>query len=285
MTRDYAIILDAQRFTCFYRQHDDWLNEPLKGEAFLECATSQQLTQACTELADRLAYASVGQLFILYHSDVQVWLPDVITTFSRQPFSIMPLQPWLTRARAMAPGNADSALYERHLLPLLCRQLNSVESAVKTLQREEASDDRLLLARQLEQEQKENLALLAELEASRQAHNEAATAWKQERAQLEGHLSSVSDLDQAAIAQFMPLFFAHFWQKVSPADMAMLLGSLTLPDVRSPWPEPDKSALAIKRRDFNQLRHRHQQQIKSLARKFIDVGYLSVRPDAEHLLD
>lgn len=279
MTSDYAIIVNAGRFACFRRQQAGWISETLKGEDFLPCATSAQLTQACAELTGRLAYHPAAQLFILYQQDLLPGLADVIHAFADQPVTLLPLQPWLERARSRDPGTPDSALYARYLLPSVS------ELFTQGPHRDAASDDLTQLAQQFAQEQKENLALQAELEACQQRHNAQADAWKQERAQYEASMSHVGELDQAAIAQFMPLFFAHFWQKVSPTDMAMLLGSLTVPEVRSPWPEPDRSALAIKRRDFHQLRHRHQQQIKAMARKFIDVGYLSVRPDAEPLLD
>lgn len=281
----YAIILDQQRFSCFYHTPQGWEVYPLKGEESLECAQPAQLAEALRELNEHLVWSPAEQIVVLYQAPYQPWLPPLLDAVANSPVMVLPLAPWLASAAACDPLSKTPELFCRHLLPLLWKQLVEHDAPVKSHQLEAASRTQETLVQQLQQEQQENLALQEALKTCQQSLQQQQANWNKERAHYEANLLRTDDLTDAAIAQFMPLFFAHFWQKVSPSDMAMLLGSLTLPAISSPWPEPNKSALAIKKRSFQQSPFRHQQQIKAMARKFVEVGYLTVRPEMEPLLE
>ncbi|NBC99191.1 hypothetical protein GV764_09195 [Atlantibacter hermannii] len=281
----YAIILDQQRFSCFYHTPQGWEVYPLKGEESLECAQPAQLAEALRELNEHLVWSPAEQIVVLYQAPYQPWLPPLLDAVANSPVMVLPLAPWLACAAACDPLSKTPELFCRHLLPLLWKQLVEHDAPVKSHQLEAASRTQETLVQQLQQEQQENLALQEALKTCQQSLQQQQANWNKERAHYEANLLRTDDLTDAAIAQFMPLFFAHFWQKVSPSDMAMLLGSLTLPAISSPWPEPNKSALAIKKRSFQQSPFRHQQQIKAMARKFVEVGYLTVRPEMEPLLE
>ncbi|MEX5412396.1 hypothetical protein [Atlantibacter hermannii] len=281
----YAIILDQQRFSCFYHAPQGWEVYPLKGEESLECAQPAQLAEALRELNEHLVWSPAEQIVVLYQAPYQPWLPPLLDAVANSPVMVLPLAPWLASAAACDPLSKTPELFCRHLLPLLWKQLVEHDAPVKSHQLEAASRTQETLVQQLQQEQQENLALQEALKTCQQSLQQQQANWNKERAHYEANLLRTDDLTDAAIAQFMPLFFAHFWQKVSPSDMAMLLGSLTLPAISSPWPEPNKSALAIKKRSFQQSPFRHQQQIKAMARKFVEVGYLTVRPEMEPLLE
>lgn len=283
--KHYAIFLDQQRFSCFYLAQEGWEAYRLKGEESLECAQPDQLAEALSELTGHLEWKSPEQIVVLYQAAYQPWLPQLLDAVANIPVMVLPLAPWLASAAACDPLSKTPELICRHLLPLLWKQLVNHDATVKSHQLESASQTQEALIQQLQQEQQENLALQDALKTCQQSLQQQQASWNKERAHYEANLLRIDDLDDAAIAQFMPLFFAHFWQKVSPSDMAMLLGSLTLPGISSPWPEPNKSALAMKKRSFQQSQFRHQQQIKAMARKFVEVGYLTVRPEMEPLLE
>ncbi|MDF2783954.1 MAG: Uncharacterized protein K0S95_489 [Pantoea eucrina] len=281
----YAIFLDQQRFSCFYHVQAGWEVYPLKGEESLECAQQDQLAEALSELIGRLEWCQPEQIMVIYQAAYQPWLPQLLDAIANIPVMVLPLAPWLAIAAACDPFSKAPELICRHLLPMLWKQLVNHEALVKSHQLESASRTQEALMQQLQQEQQENLALQDALNTCQHSLQQQLSSWNKERAHYEANLLRTDDLDDAAIAQFMPLFFGHFWQKVSPNDMAMLLGSLTLPDISSPWPEPNRSALAIKKRSFQQSPFRHQQQIKAMVRKFVEVGYMTVRPEMELLLE
>ncbi len=281
----YAIFLEQQRFSCFCRTPDGWAVYPLKGEESLDCAQPAQLADALGELTERLEWSPAEQIVVLYQPQYQPWLPQLLDAVANIPVMVLPLGPWLASAAACAPLSKAPEQICHHLLPLLWKQLMNHDGSVKSHQLEAASRTQEALVQQLQQEQQENLALKEALKTCQQNLEQQQASWNKARAHYEANLLHADELDEAAIAQFMPLFFAHFWQKVSPSDMAMLLGSLTLPGISSPWPEPNKSALAIKKRSFQQSPFRHRQQIKAMARKFVEVGYLTVRPEMEPLLE
>lgn len=281
----YAIFLNLQRFSCFQHTQENWEIFPLKGEENLECAQPDQLAEALSELTAHLEWYQPEQIVVLYQAEYQPWLPQLLDAVANFPVMVLPLAPWLASAAACDPLSKLPELICRHLLPLLWKQVVNHDAPVKSHQLEAASRTQEALMQQLQQEQQENLALQDALKTCQQSLQQQQSNWNKERARYEANLLRSDDLDAAAIAQFMPLFFAHFWQKVSPSDMAMLLGSLTLPCISSPWPEPSKTLLAMKKRSFQQSQFRHQQQIKAMARKFIEVGYLTVRPEMEPLLE
>ncbi|WP_439212769.1 hypothetical protein [Duffyella gerundensis] len=285
MMSHYAIFLDQQRFSCFYHAQAGWEVYPLKGEVSLECAQPDQLTEALSELTERLEWCQPEQIVVLYQAAYRPWLPQLLDAIANTSVMVLPLAPWLASVAACDSLSKTPELIYRHLLPLLWKQLVDHDAPVESHQLESASRTQAALMQQLQQEQQENLALQDALNTCQQSLQQQLSSWNKERAHYEANLLRTDDLDDAAIAQFMPLFFAHFWQKVSPNDMAMLLGNLTLPNISSPWPEPNRSALAIKKRSFQQSQFRHQQQIKAMVRKFVEVGYLTVRPEMEPLLE
>lgn len=60
-------------------------------------------------------------------------------------------------------------------------------------------------------------------------------------------------LDVGLLQLYLPLLFQHFWSSVSPQDLAFMAGSLQVPDVESPYPEPSLEAIAVLRRRFLKL--------------------------------
>lgn len=281
----YAIFLDQQRFSCFRHTQAGWEVYLLKGEESLECTQPDQLAEALSELTGHLEWCTPEQIMVLYQATYQSWLPQLLDALANTPVMVLPLAPWLVSAEACDPLGKMPELICRNLLPLLWKQLINHDVSVKSHQLELASQSQEAQMQLLKQAQKDNLALRDALNTCQLNLQQQQSNWNKERAHYEASLLRTDDLDDAAIAQFMPLFFAHFWQKVSPNDMAMLMGSLTLPDISSPWPEPNRSALAIKKRSFQQSPFRHQQQIKAMVRKFVEVGYLTVRQEMEPLLE
>jgi len=81
---------------------------------------------------------------------------------------------------------------------------------------------------------------------------------------------------------YLPLLFQNFWSSVSPQDLAFMSGSLEIPDVESPFPEPSREAVAVLRRSFLGLPSEKRQSVLRFAH---DLTYhLKVRDQMSDLL-
>ena len=282
---NYAIVLNEGHFTCLKENSGSWRLEPINGEESLVCSREEHLQDAAHELQTRLEYKPAQYVIILYSASFRTILHSLTKLLDIQQLIVLPLEQWLLNSGQSGQTLPLSERYSRHILPLICQQLSVQEATIKTLQLQAAAGESKALEEQLQSEQQENLALRAELKEIRKRMQQQSDDFKkylQEQPSLPNHLDS---LDTHTVAQFMPLFFLHFWQKVSASDFAMLMGTLDVPVINSPYPEPDRGILVMKKREFLQHKLHHQQQIRSMVLRFLAIGYFSLRPEAEPLMN
>ncbi|MNJ37781.1 hypothetical protein D3C77_326150 [compost metagenome] len=97
-------------------------------------------------------------------------------------------------------------------------------------------------------------------------------------------LSDFSDLPDVALLQlYLPLLFKNFWSSISPQDLAFMSGSLQIPDVESPYPEPSLEAIAVLRRRFLKLPAEQRSSVLSIAQEL--TYKLKVRTQLRDLLE
>lgn len=98
------------------------------------------------------------------------------------------------------------------------------------------------------------------------------------------HVSDCSELPDVALLQlYLPLLFQHFWSSISPQDLAFMSGSLQIPDVESPYPEPSPEAIAVLRRRFLKLPSAQRSMVLGFAQEL--TYRLKVRPQLRDLLE
>ena len=277
---NYAVVLNQHHFVCLKEEGEVWRLEPINREERLPCTSETALRDIIDEFQARLDYQPPRHIIVLYDGLFAPLLTTLVSKLQSYPLLVLPLSMWVSNAGAELPWTER---YCRHLLPGVCQQLFSQQSASKTRPLQEMLDEHEALMRQLHSEQQENLALQAALKESQQRLQTQTEALNDAQQQVQW-VSRDDGLDAEAVAQFMPLFFPHFWQRVSVSDFALLLGSLTLPDIKSPYPEPERSTLVMKKRGFMQLRMHHQQQIRALVQRFMETGSFPLRPEAESLM-
>lgn len=93
--------------------------------------------------------------------------------------------------------------------------------------------------------------------------------------------SGLPDVDLLRL--YLPLLFQHFWSSVSPQDLAFMSGSLHIPEVESPFPEPSSEAIAVLRRRFLKLPDAQRQTVLGFAREL--TYKLKVRVQLRDLLE
>lgn len=96
-----------------------------------------------------------------------------------------------------------------------------------------------------------------------------------------GITSGLPDVDLLQL--YLPLLFQHFWSSVSPQDLAFMSGSLQIPDVESPFPEPSLEAIAVLRRRFLKLPIAQRQMVLGFAHEL--TYKLKVRLQLRELLE
>ncbi|WP_128323122.1 hypothetical protein [Pseudomonas alkylphenolica] len=96
--------------------------------------------------------------------------------------------------------------------------------------------------------------------------------------------SDVADLPDVALLQlYLPLLFQNFWSSISPQDLAFICGSLQIPDVESPYPEPSQEAIAVLRRRFLKLPVAQRSVVLGIAQEL--TYKLKVRTQLRDLLE
>jgi hypothetical protein len=89
--------------------------------------------------------------------------------------------------------------------------------------------------------------------------------------------------DVALLQLYLPLLFQNFWSSVSPQDLAFMSGSLQVPDVESPYPEPSQEAIAVLRRRFMRLPVDQRSMVLAFAQEL--AHKLKIRAQLRDLLE
>lgn len=89
--------------------------------------------------------------------------------------------------------------------------------------------------------------------------------------------------DVALLQLYLPLLFQNFWSSISPQDLAFMSGSLQIPDVESPYPEPSLEAIAVLRRRFLKLSAEQRSSVLGFAQEL--TYKLKVRTQLRDLLE
>ena len=100
-------------------------------------------------------------------------------------------------------------------------------------------------------------------------HEDTIESLREERRQLEWQLQQLQQQIQAVkqpeinqLMAFLPVIYRNFWTKVKPSDLAILAGSpLNIPEVQSPYSEPDANTIAIMAKRYKHLPVHHKQAL------------------------
>ena len=97
-------------------------------------------------------------------------------------------------------------------------------------------------------------------------------------------VNGMSELPGVELLQlYLPLLFQNFWSSISPQDLAFMSGSLQIPDVESPYPEPSLEAIAVLRRRFLKLPAAQRSTVLGFAQEL--TYKLKVRTQLRDLLE
>lgn len=123
------------------------------------------------------------------------------------------------------------------------------------------------------------------------AHEETMETLRQERqilelekARLEQQLQTMFLPDIENLIVYLPIIYHNFWTHVKPSDLALLAGNCTIPDIQTPYPEPDANTISIMKKRLQNLRFEEQDKLRKFC---LDLEYpnLKVRSEMRFFLN
>lgn len=101
-----------------------------------------------------------------------------------------------------------------------------------------------------------------------------------ENKRLRAQLAQGSPVSLEQLVSFLPVIYRNFWNSVSPQDLALLAGSLNIPEVPSPCPEPSSEVITAKRQLLTNMPEHERARIVEYCRQL--PFKLSMRPEMKH---
>lgn len=106
---------------------------------------------------------------------------------------------------------------------------------------------------------------------------------RQENKRLRERLEQQEEPDMEQLLVFLPVLFRNFWSTVQPADLALLAGTLDVPHVPSPCPEPSPETISRMKRELMQMSESKRAQLMAFCQKL--PHQLTMRSEMRALLE
>ncbi len=234
----YALVIEPHRVAFFQRTLSDWQTSSLSGEQgwlSTEAGMGDPLFRRLQALNGRIN--SVHQL-----SRCAIWVlcaeaayPQ-LTELARhldemlcRQWQLLQLEPLLLNAAAILPGERDDIQWlQEVLLPQAALRLQDVLGNIE----ETVEPARVQKEQDLNRLRQEILQL------------------QLEKSELKASLTVAMQPESEQLLSFLPVIFENFWSSLSPADVALLCGQLTIPEIPSPYPEPAADTVHTMKRRF-----------------------------------
>ena len=80
-------------------------------------------------------------------------------------------------------------------------------------------------------------------------------------------ITAASQMDMETLVTYLPLLYKNFWGQIRPDEVAMLAGSLNIPEIPSPAREPDSGVLQVMKKRLQNLPQEQQDQLRQFCRQ------------------
>lgn len=88
-----------------------------------------------------------------------------------------------------------------------------------------------------------------------------------ENKRLRAQLAQGSPMSLEQLVAFLPVIYRNFWNSVSPNDLALLSGSLNIPKIPSPCPEPSAEVIVMMRQRLSAMPDNERDRIIEYCRQ------------------
>ena len=257
-----VLIDEESRAICFRHHSKEWTVEPIDGGAWTTLdAPGESLRILFDKLNKRINLSEKLAGFIIHVVYAQgvlkhlATLPETLGRLACARWQILRLEPILQRARSVSglkPGESlmDEKSLNTYFLPAL-------EILVK------AEEDTLVQERALVRQAQEKIR--AAQQEEKREHEQTVDSLKAEkkRLQIEVDLLRGQRANSEQVVAFMPAVYRNFFGTISPNDLALLTGTLKIPEIPSPFREPDANTVATLQWRLRHLPEDQAGQIRS----------------------
>ena len=268
-----AIFVQHHKVACFssdatgvwagQRIKGEWVSDLKPGKAALEPILAYLSERFNKEhaLRDMEVHLLYGQADIAAVTDA----PHSLMALHCKTWQILRLEPLLERASAASgvtpaqPLEGDDKWLKTVFLPILSSTFAYSNNAFQV---EEAR------ARQAHEDTMESLRTEAQ-------------ARQQEVAQLQARIHALQLPGVEHLLVYLPAIYRNFWGVVRPDELALLAGTLTVPDVPSPYPDPSPDTVMALKRRLLQLPELDRERVLGFCRTL--PHRLDVRPEMREL--
>jgi hypothetical protein len=227
-----AVLLLDGHVICFVRDvQPPWRHEPLFGETWYPLSSDHRLAGVLHELDERINGSDqlAGfTLHLIYNQAALPWLADAVNameTVKCKHWQILQWEPLRDRATLLT-GKLPAL---RPSIDWLRQGLLAVLEATFNYQED---------------------ALAAERGRAEQEHAETLESLRTDRLRLEAEITTqreqLAALQRPAmddVLTYLPALYRNVFGSIAPHDLALLAGSLQVPQIPSPWPDPAPDTL------------------------------------------
>ena len=241
-----AIFVQHQKIVCYSCDAAGiWAHQHIKGENSVDIPPGKEgamLQQVLKDQSDRIHHehdlrdVEVHLLYGLGDVESMAVAPKALTSLQCATWQILRLEPLLERAavaRGITPPAPldDEKWLKAVLLPILT---STFAYSNKAFQAEEAR------ARQEHEDTMESLRADVQIK-------------HQEVAQLQAHINALQLPGVEHLLVYLPAIYRNFWGVVRPDELALLAGTLEVPNIQSPYPDPSPDTVVMLKRRFLSL--------------------------------
>lgn len=254
-----AIFVQHQKVVCYSCNAAGlWAHQRIKGENSVDippgkaAATLQQVLKDQSDRINQQHDLRDVELHLLYGlGDVEAMadVPKVLSSLHCSTWQILRLEPLLERA-AVARGITPPAPLEDEkwlkavLLPILT---STFAYSNKAFQAEEAR------ARHEHEDTMESLRADVQIK-------------HQEVAQLQARINALQLPGVEHLLVYLPAIYRNFWGVVRPDELALLAGTLEVPNIPSPYHEPSANTVLMLKRRFESLPELDRERVLGFCR-------------------
>ena len=275
----FALLLLPQRAAFFALKNAIWQREPIQGETWSQLKKGYGLQRLLEDLKERLNTKNLA------HCDIHVLYDDAALCPHGQAgeagrelakalhqlecarWQLLRLEP--LRQRAVLLSGQDLAgqwpqsedWVAQHLLPVLQGLLGQAD----------AHQER-------------------EHQHRQQQHEETMSSLRAERTRLQAELAQLQQQIQArqqpsieSLLVCLPAIYRNVWSSITPSDLALLGATLQVPDIPSPFPEPEADTLHTLQQRLRHLPDDERQRLHHFCRNL--THKLSPRPEMRAWLE
>jgi hypothetical protein len=255
--RTLAVLLLDGEATCFVRERtSSWQPVPLSGERWHPLNERYPLASLLGELKERMNvsdHLAAFTLHLIYDQTALQWLEHVprdlvaVECTHWQVLQWEPLRDRSARLHDASPYASRPSLdwLQLALLPVLDATFNAQDDA---------------LAASHAGTEREHADLVARLQADRLRLEAEIAAQREQLAALQR--PAVED-----VVTYLPALYRNVFGTIAPHDLALLAGSLQVPQIPSPWPEPSPDTLRALQARLRKLPEQSARRLRDFCRE------------------